>query len=79
MHPVIIRLSSVRGLCGLSRSTVYQHIAEGVMTTPVALGARAVGWPVSEIEAINRARIAGNSTEQIRSLVEQLHAARKAA
>jgi prophage regulatory protein len=49
------------------------------MTKPVRIGRAAVGWPASEVDAINRARIAGKTDEQIRALVQQLHEARKAA
>jgi prophage regulatory protein len=45
----------------------------------VQLGPRAVGWPASEIEALNAARIAGLSDEAIRALVTKLQAARTAA
>jgi len=32
-----------------------------------------VGWPATEIAAINAARIAGNDDQYIRKLVEHLH------
>lgn len=73
----IIRLRPVLNKSGLSRSTHYEHIADGLMTRPVALGARAVGWPESEIDAINAARIAGKSANEIRDLVANLETARK--
>ncbi len=38
-----------------------------------------LGWPSSEVVAINAARIAGKSDEEIRALVVKLEAARKAA
>jgi prophage regulatory protein len=40
---------------------------------------RAVGWPSEEVQALNAARIAGKSDEEIRALVVKLEAARKAA
>ena len=43
---------------------------------PVAIGQRSVGWPSNEVQAINSARIAGKSEADIRTLVNQLHAAR---
>lgn len=38
---------------------------------------RQTGWPSSEVAAINAARIAGKSDEEIRELVLKLEAARK--
>ena len=55
------------------------RISQGLWTKPVSLGARAVGWPSDEVEAINAARIAGNTDDEIRVLVKELEAARKIA
>ena len=35
-----------------------------------------MGWPSDEVEAINKARIAGATEEQLRDLVTRLHAKR---
>jgi len=75
----ILRLPDVKASIGLSRSTLYLRIAQGVFTHPVSLGGRAVGWPAHEVAALNAARIAGKSDSEIRELVAQLEAARKAA
>jgi len=72
----ILRFPQAAASRGLSRSACYLQIARGLMTRPVRLGDRAVGWPASEIEAINAARIAGKSDDEIRALVRQLEAAR---
>lgn len=63
---------------GQSRSTHYLRIAQGLWTKPVRLGPRAVGWPAREVEALNAARIAGRSDDQIRALVTKLHSERGA-
>lgn len=60
-----------------SRSAHYQDIKDGLFTRPVSIGARAVGWPASEVTALNTARIAGKTDDEIRALVRKLHAARK--
>ncbi len=73
----ILRLPAVKASTGLSRSTIYLRIAQGVFTKPVSLGGRAVGWPASEVAALNAARIAGKPDSEIRELVAQLEAARK--
>lgn len=78
MLHTILRFPAVKAATGHSHSTHYQRIAEGLFTKPVSLGARAVGWPSSEVAAINAARIAGKTDEEIRALVLKLEAARKA-
>jgi prophage regulatory protein len=79
MPQTIYRLPAVKSESGLSRSTIYLRIAQGRWTKPVSLGARAVGWPSGEVAALNAARIAGKTDEEIRALVVKLEAARKAA
>lgn len=46
----ILRLPTVMGRTGLSRSTIYLRIKEGAFPKPVNLGARAVGWVEAEIQ-----------------------------
>lgn len=78
MSHTIWRLPAVKAGCGLSRSTVYLRIKQGLWPRPVSLGARSVGWPESEVVALNAARIAGKQDSEIRALVARLEAARKA-
>lgn len=78
MTHTILRLPTVKAKTGLSRSTIYLRIAQGVFTHPVSLGARAVGWPAHEVAALNAARIAGKSEAEIRELVAKMEAARAA-
>ena len=75
----ILRRKQVESECGYSRSTIYLRITQGLWTRPVNLGPRAVGWPAGEVAAINAARIAGKTDDEIRVLVTHLHAARGAA
>jgi prophage regulatory protein len=77
MQPVIYRLPTVKSESGLSRSSIYLRITQGLWTKPVSLGARAVGWPANEVAAINNARIAGKTDEEIRALVAKLESSRK--
>lgn len=75
----ILRMPEVKAECGhRSHASVYTAIREGLFTVPVPIGQRAVGWPDSEVKAINAARIAGKSDDQIRELVDKLHSARMA-
>lgn len=77
MVTTILRLPTVKANTGLSRSTIYLRITQGLWTKPIHLGARSVGWPASEVAALNAARIAGQSDMEIRALVQKLESARK--
>lgn len=79
MTHTILRLPTVLRERGRSRSAHYLDMQQGLFTQPVLIGARAVGWPSQEVAALNAARIAGKSDEEIRALVVRLEAARKAA
>ncbi len=79
MYKTIQRLPVVKSESGLSRSTIYLRIAQGLWTKPISLGGRAVGWPASETIALNAARIAGKTDDEIRALVQKLEAGRKGA
>jgi prophage regulatory protein len=74
----IMRMPAVKAETGhRSHASIYNAIREGLFTKPVRIGARAVGWPSGEVQAIVAARIAGKSPIQIRALVSQLETARK--
>lgn len=78
MPQTILRLPSVSTESGYSRSTIYLRISQGLWTKPVSLGPRCVGWPAHEVAALNTARIAGKSDDEIRALVVNLQTARTA-
>ena len=48
-EPAFLRRKQVETRTGLSRSTIYQYIKDGVFPKPVPLGPRAVGWLESEV------------------------------
>lgn len=73
----LLRLISVLVFTGTSRSTHYAQIKDGLMTGPVSLGLNSVAWPDCEIQAINSARVAGKTDDEIRQLVTKLMADRK--
>jgi prophage regulatory protein len=79
MAQAILRLPAVKAESGASRSTIYLRIQQGLWPNPVRLGPRSVGWPASEVAAINAARIAGKTDDEIRAVVVKLEAARKSA
>jgi prophage regulatory protein len=75
----ILRRKQVEAETGLSRSTLYLRIAQGLWPKPVRIGPRAVGWPAAEVAGLNAARIAGQSDSDIRALVGRLEVDRQAA
>lgn len=77
--PTILRRKQVEAATGYARSTIYLRIDQGLFVRPVRLGARAVGFPASEVAALNAARIAGKSDAEIRALVVGLQSARTTA
>lgn len=75
----ILRLRDVTKATGLSRSSVYLRVSQGTFPHPVKLGgARAVGWPESDVDQVLEAYIAGRSEEDLQQLVAQIEAARRA-
>ncbi|MGH8503515.1 MAG: helix-turn-helix transcriptional regulator [Gammaproteobacteria bacterium] len=74
----ILRCSAVTDASGDAKSTLYNRISQGLWTRPIKLGKRNSGWPEHECDAINAARIAGKSDDEIRALVKELEAARTA-
>ena len=73
----ILRICGVTAITGhRSKTSVYNAVQAGLLTKPVAIGLRSVGWPDYEVEAGTAARVAGLSDEAIRALVTKLHAQR---
>lgn len=72
MTITIQRLVTAKVKLGISRSTVYLQVSQGLLTKPIHIGLRAVGWPSNELDAILNARIAGKSQNDIKALVIEL-------
>ena len=72
----IKRARDARAQFGIAQSTFYEWVHKSLMTPPIALGVRSVGWPAHELDAIAAARIAGKSEDEIRALVRDLMTAR---
>ncbi len=47
---VIIKLKQVQARTAVSRSGIYQKMADGDFPSSIALGARAVGWLESSVD-----------------------------
>ena len=56
----IVRLPAVQARTGLARSTIYVRVADGSFPQPIRLGARALGWIESEVDAWIRDQIAAS-------------------
>ena len=50
MVPQIFRRKQLETRLGLSRSSIYQMMADGRFPYPIKLGNRSVGWKSSDIE-----------------------------
>ena len=47
----LLTRQDVEARTALSRSAIYRKMREGTFPVPLQIGARAVRWPASEIEA----------------------------
>lgn len=74
----LCRFPKAKEITGRGTSSFYSDIKDGLMVPGVRIGANAVAWPEDELAALNAARIAGQSDDEIRALVKRLVAARKA-
>jgi prophage regulatory protein len=57
----ILRITKAKERTGLSRTTLYSLIKEGKFPAPIPLGARAVGWLESEVDAWIESRVKARS------------------
>ncbi|WP_054633309.1 helix-turn-helix transcriptional regulator [Pantoea stewartii] len=56
-----MRLPEVIHVCGLSRSTIYDHISRDAFPAQISLGGKNVAWAASEVNAWMNERIAARS------------------
>lgn len=52
----LLRRKEVERETGLSRTSIYRQMEEGIFPRPRRIGRRAVAWPASDIEAWKAAR-----------------------
>ena len=60
----LLRKREVLRITGLSNSTFYNRIKEGVIPQGVPIGPRIKGWPASEIDAYIQSCIAQRGSKQ---------------
>lgn len=71
----LCRRDKVEDLTGLCRTALYDAMREGLFPSQVKIGIRSVAWrQVDVIEWVN-ARIAGQTDDQIRVMVQKMKAA----
>ena len=60
---LLLRREQVEQRTGLARTTIYRKMREGSFPEPLQVGARAVRWPASEIDAwlASRPRASGEA------------------
>ena len=59
-HPTALKIEKrkqVEARTGLSRSSIYQKVAEGTFPKPIRLSAQSVGWLSHEIDEWTEQRI----------------------
>lgn len=74
----MIRWSEFKQKVGRGRSTTWRDVRAGLMPPSIALGPKCQAWVESEVDAVLAARVAGATEGQIKQLVKQLVAARRA-
>lgn len=73
----MLRCPEVGARMRRGRTALHVDVKAGLLPPGVKVGARAVAWPSSEIDAVLAARIAGQSETEIRALVTRLVADRR--
>lgn len=73
---MMLRLPQLKEILGISRSSIYLQVGQGLLTQPISMGSRAIAWPKFEIMQILAARIRGDDDFAIREVVLQLHKGR---
>lgn len=64
---VLLRINDLKRALGLSRSSIYRLMKEGLLPQPVPLipGGKSVAWVASEIQEWIKERIAERDSEEI--------------
>ena len=76
-HDKIIRNPEVIEKYGISKSTLYNRIKEGLMPPSISLGPRAQGFIASEVHTVLDAMCQEKTPDQIKLLVQELIQQRK--
>ncbi len=47
---LVVRMSRLVEMIGLSRSTIWKLLSEGKFPNPIRLGSRSIAWRINDIE-----------------------------
>jgi prophage regulatory protein len=47
---LVVRMSRLVDMIGLSRSTIWKLLSEDKFPTPIRLGPRSIGWRIKDVE-----------------------------
>lgn len=72
----ILRVNVVAQLMGVKRGCLYWHAQRGLWPPPIKVGAWASGWPESEVQLLQAARLGGATDDKMRGLVTRILADR---
>lgn len=72
-----LSLEDARRIMCMGKTTQYSAIKAGLLTKPITAFGRTQVIPRHELDAIMKARLAEKSNDEIRILVNSLHAARQ--
>lgn len=73
----LIRRPEVLALTARSKSALQLDEKAGLFCPPISIGSRAVAYLKHEVTSVIQARIEGQTSEQIKALVQELIAQRK--
>jgi len=74
----VLRAAELLSILSCAKSKLHKDVKDRVMTAPIRPSHRMAFWPESEVRIIQAARIAGKTPDELRAIVEQLHAKRQA-
>lgn len=49
-HVLVVRMSRLVEMIGLSRSTIWKLLSQDKFPTPIRLGSKSIGWRVKDID-----------------------------
>ncbi len=76
----LLRKPTIKNLFGWkSNTSVDNALRAGLLPKPVKISERCWGLPSDEVDVVLKAKVAGQTDEQIKSLVKRLEVARTAA
>jgi prophage regulatory protein len=53
---LVVRMSRLVEMIGLSRSTIWKLLSEGQFPNPIRLGSRSIAWRVKDVEECLQSR-----------------------